>query len=264
MLDRFGRKINYLRISVIDRCNLRCVYCMPEEGFKLRSHCDILSFEEIVIVVKAAIKLGIDKIRLTGGEPLVRHNLVALVSMLAQLKIKDLALTTNGILLAQYAKALKQAGLQRVNISLDTTDPKYFYEYTRGGDIRKVLAGIDAALQIGLTPVKLNCVIDEKLDHQAQLVKEFAKIKQVEIRFIQKMDFSTGKFISLGSHGGGDCKNCNRLRLLSDGRILSCLFSDVTFNTRELGAAKALQQAILNKPEKGMPCKERWMGEIGG
>lgn len=266
MLDRFGREINYLRIAVIDRCNLRCVYCLPENGIKLRSHQEILSFEEILAIVKRASKMGINKIRLTGGEPLLRRDIVVLVKMLAQLEgIKDLALTTNGILLANYAQDLKAAGLHRVNVSLDTTDPKYFYKNTRGGDITQVLAGIDAALRVGLVPLKLNCVVDNLNENQhALLVKEFAQAKNLEVRFIQKMDFVTGKFATVIAKGGGDCKNCNRLRLLSDGKILPCLFSDVTFDTRTLGIDHALEQALLHKPERGAPCKPRWMGEIGG
>jgi len=265
MIDQFGRTINYLRISVIDRCNLRCTYCMPHTGLALRPQRDILSFEEILAIVKTATKFGINKIRLTGGEPLIRRDLVELVRMLAQVSaIKDLALTTNGILLTRYASALKKAGLQRVNISLGTTDAGYFAQYTNGGNIKKVLAGIDLALAVGLTPVKINCVIDGKLDRHAELVKQLAESKKIEVRFIQKMDFTTGKFVALGLHAGGDCKNCNRLRLLSDGRILPCLFSDVTFSIRELGIANALTQAVFYKPKQGMPCHVRWMGEIGG
>lgn len=266
MLDCFGREINYLRIAVIDRCNLRCIYCMPENGIKLRSHQEILSFEEILAITKCAIKIGINKIRLTGGEPLLRRDIVELVKMLTQLEgIDDLALTTNGTLLAQYANDLKKAGLQRINVSLDTTDPKYFYKNTRGGDISQVFAGIDAALRAGLLPLKLNCVVDNLNENQhALLVKEFAQAKKLEVRFIQKMDFVTGKFATVTAKGGGDCKNCNRLRLLSDGKILPCLFSDVTFDTRKLGIDNALKQAILHKPEHGVPCKQRWMGEIGG
>lgn len=266
MLDSFGREINYLRIAVTDRCNLRCVYCMPKPGLKLRPRAEILSFEEIILISKCASKMGINKIRLTGGEPLLRRNIVELVKMLDQLEgIKDLALTTNGILLVNYAQALKAAGLRRVNVSLDTTDPKYFYKNTRGGNITQVLAGIDAALQAGLTPLKLNCVVDNlNKNHHALLVKEFAQTKNLEVRFIQKMDFVIGKFAAVTTKGGGDCKNCNRLRLLADGKILPCLFSDITFDTRKLGINNALQQAILYKPERGVPCKQHWMGEIGG
>ena len=125
MLDRFNREINYLRISVTDKCNLRCIYCMPEEGVPIRNHADFLSFEDIEKVVKEAAKLGINKIRLTGGEPLVKKDIEKLVEKIANIEgIKEVTMTTNGILLPQKAKALQKAGLKRVNISCDTLDPE--------------------------------------------------------------------------------------------------------------------------------------------
>ena len=131
MLDTFGRNINYLRISVTDRCNLHCRYCAPLDDAHLCAHDDILSFERITEIAKVAVELGINKIRLTGGEPLIRRNIVALVQMLAAIDgIDDLAMTTNGLLLTKYAKDLKQAGLHRINVSLDTTDPKKFFAIT--------------------------------------------------------------------------------------------------------------------------------------
>ena len=123
MIDNYARKINYLRISVTDRCNLRCRYCMPEEGIKLLKHEDILSFEEIVDLTKIAVDMGVTKVRLTGGEPLVRHGIIKLAEAIGNIDgIEDFAMTTNGLLLAQYAQSLADAGLNRVNISLDTTD----------------------------------------------------------------------------------------------------------------------------------------------
>ncbi|MCD6287423.1 MAG: GTP 3',8-cyclase MoaA [Anaerolineae bacterium] len=159
-MDRYGRLIDYLRVSVTDRCNLRCIYCMPEEGVQLCSHDEILRYEEIVAVVRAAAELGISKIRLTGGEPLVRLGIVDLVRELAAVPgIEDLAMTTNGTLLARYAADLAEAGLRRVNISLDTLQPARFRAITRRGDLRDTLAGIDAANSAGLTPVKINTVV---------------------------------------------------------------------------------------------------------
>ena len=159
MRDKFKRKIDYMRISVTDRCNLRCVYCMPPEGVVPKSHEEILTFEEIYRVVKAAVKVGIRKIRLTGGEPLVRKGILALVEVLAKIpEIEDLALTTNGILLADMAEDLYRRGLRRVNVSLDTLDPGRYRELTRGGDIRKVWQGIEAALKVGFDPVKITVV----------------------------------------------------------------------------------------------------------
>ncbi|MBU0482819.1 MAG: radical SAM protein, partial [Proteobacteria bacterium] len=133
LIDSFGRQINYLRVSVTDKCNLRCQYCMPAEGIKLKQHADILRLEEILEIVKYAADLGISKVRLTGGEPLVRKNIEFLIENLAQIPaIKDLAMTTNGVLLADRAFNLKKLGLQRVNISLDSLDPKKYQQITRG------------------------------------------------------------------------------------------------------------------------------------
>lgn len=160
MLDSFERPINYLRVSVTDRCNLRCVYCMPPEGVQPCRHEDILRYEEIETVVRAAARLGIHKVRLTGGEPLVRLGLVELVRMLARVPgIDDLSMTTNGTLLARYADALAQAGLKRVNISLDTLKPERFAQITRMGHLQDTLRGIEAAQKAGLKPVKINTVI---------------------------------------------------------------------------------------------------------
>src|ERR1035437_3517974 len=160
MLDHYNRNINYLRISVTDRCNLRCRYCMPEEGIELIRHEDILSFEEIVEVVKVGVSKGINRLRLTGGEPLVRKGIVSLVGMLTQIEgIEEVSMTTNGTLLAEYATELASAGLKRVNISIDTLDPEKYRELTIGGDINSVLKGIKAAKGAGLSPIKLNCVV---------------------------------------------------------------------------------------------------------
>ena len=149
MFDRFNRSIDYLRISVTDRCNLRCTYCMPEEGIQLIDHSDILSFEEIVEFTRGAVKNGITKIRLTGGEPLVRKGIVELVAMLASIEgLEVLSMTTNGILLSQFAMVLKEKGLHRLNISLDTLDADKFREITRGGDIEKV-KGLKQSLDTG-------------------------------------------------------------------------------------------------------------------
>ena len=160
MRDPFGREISYLRISVTDRCNLRCRYCMPAEGVKPLAHEDILRFEQIVEVAAEAIRFGFRKFRLTGGEPLVRRGVEDLVAMLAGLDgVEDLAMTTNGTLLAGRAEALKAAGLGRVNVSLDAIDPERYRHITRGGNVADAIAGIEAAIAAGLTPVKINCVV---------------------------------------------------------------------------------------------------------
>ena len=146
MQDAYKRHINYLRISVTDRCNLRCLYCMPEEGIPLIKHQDILSFEEIEGFTRTAVHYGINKVRITGGEPLVRKDITSLVEKLSAIEgIDDLSMTTNGILLEKFAFPLKQAGLNRINISLDTMDPERYRGITRHGDLGQVLAGIEAA-----------------------------------------------------------------------------------------------------------------------
>jgi cyclic pyranopterin phosphate synthase len=186
--DSFQRPINYLRISVTDRCNLRCVYCMPQEGISLMSHYDILSYEEIFTLVKAAAELGINKVRLTGGEPLVRAGLPELVQMLAGIEtIDDISLTTNGILLAQHAADLKEAGLQRVNVSLDTLKPEKFRQITRCGNLADTLKGIEVAGAVGLNPVKINMVVmagvndDELPDFASKTVKDGWHVRFIEL-----------------------------------------------------------------------------------
>ncbi len=185
--DSFQRPINYLRISVTDRCNLRCVYCMPEEGVPLMTHGDILSYEEITTVVRAAAEMGISKVRLTGGEPLVRAGLPELVRLLAAIGgINDISLTTNGILLAKYAQELKEAGLRRVNISLDTLQPEKFRQITRCGELEDTLAGIAAAHREGLEPVKINVVVlagvndDELTDFARKTVSDGWHVRFIE------------------------------------------------------------------------------------
>ncbi|HOX24261.1 MAG TPA: radical SAM protein [Candidatus Krumholzibacteria bacterium] len=253
MFDRFQRRIDYLRISVTDKCNLRCVYCMPAEGVPPLSHDDLLTFEEIVAFTRAAVAGGITKVRLTGGEPLVRRGIVDLVRMLAEIEgIADLAMTTNGIRLPALAASLAAAGLQRVNISLDATDPKRYAAITRGGDVRQVLAGIAAAREAGLRPIKLNCVIaDSPEEPDARDVAAFAREVGCEIRFVRRMDLATGRFHQVIGGAGGDCRRCNRLRLTCDGRLRPCLFDDLEFDVRALGAEAALRRAVSAKPAAG-------------
>ena len=253
MYDKFNRSINYLRIAVTDRCNLRCVYCMPEEGVPLLKHEEILSFDEIVNVAKAAVRKGVDKIRITGGEPLVRKGIVDLVKMISEIDgISDFSMTTNAILLEQFAENLAKAGLQRVNISLDTVNPEKFKEITRGGDIQSVFRGITAAKIAGLEPIKINCVIKEnKLEPDAVEVAKYCQENGLHVRFIKEMDLEKGEFSIVHGGSGGDCGICNRLRLTSNGMIKPCLFSDIHYSVRELGADRAIDLAIGNKPQSG-------------
>lgn len=189
--DSFGRSINYLRVSATDRCNLRCLYCMPPEGVPRIPHGEILSYEEIRTVVQAGAELGINKIRLTGGEPLVRAELPELIKMLSQIEgIRELSLTTNGTLLKKYALELKQAGLSRVNVSLDTLKTDRFQYITRLGRLKDVLEGIEAAKDAGFQPVKINTVVMRGINDDEIL--DFARMTYDtgwHVRFIELMPF---------------------------------------------------------------------------
>lgn len=266
MLDRFNRNINYLRISVTDRCNLRCTYCMPEEGIQLLHHRDILTFDEICGFTKTAVAGGVNKVRITGGEPLVRKGITTLVGMIAEIKeIRDLSMTTNGVLLKQFATDLKKAGLQRINISLDTVDPLKFTAITRTGNIEDVFDGIHAARVAGLSPIKINCVIKQsKEEEEARSVAQFCKDNDLEIRYITQMDLVKGHFSTVVGGSGGNCALCNRLRLTANGKLKPCLFSNIEYDIRELGFEKALKLAIESKPECGSTNETGAFYNIGG
>ncbi|MDA3952524.1 MAG: radical SAM protein [Bacteroidales bacterium] len=266
MFDKYNRKINYLRISVTDRCNLRCVYCMPEEGVTILDHKEILNFSEIVSVAKAAVGKGVDKIRLTGGEPLIRNSIIDLVKMIGDIKgIKDYAMTTNGIFLDKFAHDLAKAGLHRVNISLDTLNPEKYKQLTSGGNIQKVFDGIQAAKKAGLEPIKINCVIkDNNQEPDAVAVTKYCEDNNLQIRYIKEMDLEKGEFSIVQGGTGGDCAICNRLRLTANGMIKPCLFSDLEFNVRKLGAEKAIDEAIGNKPLSGHVNHTGKFYNIGG
>lgn len=190
MLDRYGRVINYLRISVTDRCNLRCCYCMPE-GVQDVGMKNILTFEEIWEIVRTGVSLGITHIRITGGEPLVRKGCVDLIRGIREIPgVETITMTTNGVLLGNYAKQLKEAGVDGVNISLDTLDPEEFYKITGKRELQEVLAGIRAAKTAGL-PVKLNAVNRKELD-PIPLVR-YAQEENLPLRFIEMMPVGYGK-----------------------------------------------------------------------
>jgi GTP 3',8-cyclase len=193
LIDSFGRVHNNLRISVTDRCNIRCTYCMPET-VRFLPRADLLTFEEIERVARVAAKLGIDKVRLTGGEPLVRRELPALVARLAAVPgIEDVGLTTNGILLAPMAQALRDAGLRRINVSLDTMDPDRFRALTRREGWERVIAGILAAKAAGFAPVKLNALaIKGTTDDDVIPLARFAREYGLELRFIEYMPLDAG------------------------------------------------------------------------
>ncbi len=189
MQDQYRREINYLRISLTDRCNLRCIYCMPAEGVEKQHHRDILSLEEIAEIAEAAVELGINKIRLTGGEPLTRLGVTWLIKRLSALPgVREIAMTTNGILLPRMAQELKDAGLTRVNISLDTLDAARYRQITRCGTLADALAGIEAAERVGLTPIKLNAVLIGGFnDCEIPAMVELTREKPIEMRFIELM-----------------------------------------------------------------------------
>lgn len=265
MFDRFNRPINYLRISVTDRCNLRCTYCMPEEGIRLLDHSDILTFEEITEFTKLAVSYGVTKVRLTGGEPLVRKGIVDLVTKLASIDgLDELTMTTNGILLPELAVDLKNAGLSRVNISLDTVNPENYCQITRNGDLTKVMDGIEAARMAGLEPVKINCVLLGQPDDDTRKLKEFCQERGLSLRFIHQMNLKTGEFSTVEGGDGGNCNRCNRLRLLANGDIKPCLFSDMAYNIRKLGHREALDLALGNKPRSGTYNHSGEFYNIGG
>ena len=306
MQDQFGRKIEYLRLSVTDRCNLRCRYCMPESGVADLTHGDVLRYEEMLRVTAAACRLGIRKIRVTGGEPLVRRGIVDFIGRLARLPEKpEITLTTNGLLLAELAEELKAAGLARVNISLDTLRPERFEELTRRSGLEKVLAGIEAAERVGMLPIKLNVI--PLADFNADEIVDFARLTLEhpwDIRFIEFMPISAdldyaskdgmsiievesrlrtlgelealphqassgpaqmyrlpgakGRVGLIPSVSGHFCGDCNRLRVMADGRVRGCLFdneeTDLKTVLRDGSDDQALEELLVAaacaKPEK--------------
>lgn len=274
LTDRFGRNIDYLRVSVTDRCNLRCLYCIPKEGVKLVPGHEILNYEEILRIIKVFSELGIKKIRITGGEPLVRKDVIKLVENIKNLNvIEDLSMTTNGILLCDYARDLKKAGLNRINISLDTLDPERFCDLTGFSQLDNVLLGIRQAVKEELTPVKVNAILLDKKSKSE--INEFVRLTvedPIHVRFLEFMPVAhrneqffftedileeicpgmeqvfvcgngPAKYYKLKGAVGTVgfirpitkkfCSSCNRLRLTSRGMIKSCLHSDVGINLKE-------------------------------
>ena len=186
--DRAQGRVDYLRLSITDRCNLRCRYCMPPEGVPARGHDEILSFEELAAFARVAAGCGISKVRVTGGEPLARKGCADLVAMLARTSgIDDISLTTNGTLLARFAGDLRAAGLHRVNISLDSLDEARFAEVTRGGRLGDALAGLDAAFAAGFAPVKVNTLLLEGVEDELPAFVDLTREREVHVRFIEFM-----------------------------------------------------------------------------
>ncbi len=323
--DSFLRKIDYLRLSITDRCNLRCSYCMPKDGVPKLDHSDVLRYEEILNVARIAAAMGISKIRITGGEPLVRKEVLKLCESIAKSPgLKSLSLTTNGVLLSDFAGELVRVGIKRINISLDTLRPERFAAITRRDLFGKVWEGIMAAHEVGISPVKLNAVVmrgvnDDEIEDLARLTFRFP----FHVRFIEIMPFRQDDYESVfvsaseilerlqriapleASNGGESngpalyyrfegapgeigiispvsshfCESCNRMRVTSDGKLRTCLFSTDETDLRRLlryGASDeeigaAIRGAIVKKPKKHQlanpvfrKCISRQMFSIGG
>lgn len=310
LLDRFGRQHTYLRVSVTDRCNFRCVYCLPAEGMTWMPRKDVLSYEEIARIVAVFATLGVRRVRLTGGEPTIRRDIVDLVAGVAAVEgIEDLSMTTNAHAMVSQARALRAAGLHRVNISLDSLDAGRFAEISRGGRLDAVLAGIDAARAAGLTPIKVNMVVmagvnDDEVVAMAKYFLPFSS--DTVLRYIEYMPFegrwhesvsaaamratlSTAFTLSRDDapSGGGParywraddlrvgfiapltehfCASCNRLRLLADGHLRTCLAHEDTPNLRDVvrsGASDAELAEIILGIVRGKPAGHEAQTEGG-
>ena len=323
LVDRFGRVHSYLRLSVTDRCNFRCVYCLPAEGMEWMPRDELLTFEEMARIVTVFANLGIRRVRITGGEPTLRKDLVDLVALLSDLGLDEIALTTNGLLLPKLAAPLAAAGLTRVNVSLDSLKPARFAALTRGASLRRVLAGIEAAWDAGLHPVKINAVLlrgqnDDELEELIQYFEPHAD--KTHLRFIEYMPFEarwhasvtgaelreriqafrTLEPVGRDTQGGPAegwrvaesglrlgfisplserfCASCNRLRLMANGHLRTCLSDDGTPSLRDIlrdGASdeelgSAIQNMVSGKREShgctvdgGVPF-EGVMTRIGG
>jgi cyclic pyranopterin phosphate synthase len=294
LIDAHQRPITDLRISVTDRCNFRCTYCMPLDEYEWIDKREILTFEEITRLATLFVRLGVEKIRLTGGEPLVRKNLDHLVANLSRVDgLKDLCLTTNAALLADQIDSLKRAGLKRVNISIDSLDPDRFRRMTKRGDLGKVMDGIFAARAAGLAPIKLNAVVERGVnDGDIIPLVEFSREHGFAMRFIEYMDvgnsnnWTSAKLVTkkeiidiiaaryplreVGRNQGsapsvdyefvdgkGDigviasvtepfCSSCTRIRLTADGKIVTCLFSQLGHDVKARLRSGALDDEIGN------------------
>lgn len=270
MFDSFGRNVHYLRVSVTDRCNLRCTYCMPEEGVPFVPHECIMSLEQIALVVSAAAGIGFDKVRLTGGEPLVRKGIADLVSMLAVIPgISTLSMTTNGTLLAPVAAALARRGLSSVNVSLDTLDPARYTAITRGGNLVDAIAGIRAARAAGL-PVKLNVVVNELEPAEAgeksdlAAVKAFAEIEGCAVQTIRQYRLDEEKFDDERYERPSPCALCDRIRLLATGELKPCLHGDAAVRVDWSNIEESIQACVNMKPACGSHARTHLVSAIGG
>jgi cyclic pyranopterin phosphate synthase len=268
--DQSGREIDYLRVSVTDRCNLRCEYCMPPEGIELKEHREMLSYEQIASVVEAAVGLGIARVRLTGGEPLVRKGLDSLVRILKAIDgLEEISMTTNGVLLdLETAVRLKEAGLDRLNISLDTLDPERYREMTRGGDIADALRGIGAAKEAGFEGTKVNMVVSlPGSREELARMRSFCAREGLVLQTINRFSLSRRSGETESPHDFDrplPCEKCNRLRLTADGYLKPCLFSDLEVKVDFDDLEGCIRKAVEAKPSEGTSCTDRSMRQIGG
>ena len=298
MVDNYGRTISYLRLSVTDLCNLRCRYCMPEAGVYKKRHEDMLTEDEMVTAVTAAAQLGIRKLRITGGEPLVKKNILSICRRTAAVPgIDEVCVTTNGVLLKDFAENLKKSGVKRMNISLDTLNGEKFRRITRGGNLQAVLSGIDAALSAGFRKIKINAVLmggfnDDEINELAQLTMK----RSVDVRFIELMpmvdtgykDFdylpasvvldrvpgleplsvdgvaklyrlpgAVGNVGLISPVSDNFCDGCNRIRLTADGRFKPCLHAPEEFSVKGMDVTEMMEQF-----RQAVLAKPRWHGEF--
>jgi cyclic pyranopterin phosphate synthase len=241
---------------------------MPPEGRRLHGRRHILSFEVIIEIAKEAVKHGINKIRLTGGEPLMRKNICHLIMLLKEIPgIREVALTTNGVLLASMAERLRAVGLDRINVSLDTLQHRRYKRLTRGGDIRRVFAGINAVIEAGFKNIKINMVLIPGFNHdEIEAMASFCRERCLQLQRINH--YSLDNRDSCNSQYEAErplsCDQCNRLRLTVDGKFKPCLFSDREFPVDTEDILSSIKQAIMNKPKRGLSCTVRGNWEIGG
>ena len=264
MIDTYGRQITYLRLSVTELCNLRCRYCMPEDGVCKKRHEDMLTQEEMIMAIRAAAALGVRKLRITGGEPLVKSNIVELCRAAAVVKgIEDVCLTTNGTLLPKLAAPLREAGVRRLNISLDTLDAEKFRYITRIGKLEDAVVGIEAALAAGFEKIKINSVLiggfnDDEIPALAARLPELCPVPaDGGVAKLYRLPGAQGNVGLISPVSAHFCAECNRIRLTADGKIKPCLHSSDEISLKGLdyeGMLGALRSAILSKP--------KWHGEL--
>lgn len=266
MFDRFDRTITYLRISVTDRCNLRCTYCAGIHSFIPKKHSDMLTYEQIRDIVKQAAGLRITKVRLTGGEPLVRKQIEILVRYISDIdEIKELTMTTNGTLLAEKAEILKQNGLDRINISLDTLVPERYTQITGCGDITDVFKGIEAAVAAGFTNTKINMVVIPDINtDEIEPMRRFCSEQGLDLQLIRQFSLADQKTDTVKYNRPPSCSECNKIRLLADGTVKPCLHTNIELKIDMDDIKGSLLKAVELKPEQGTVCENRGMQQIGG